>query len=1006
MECVNFSILPSSYIVNVIRGQWVNIEDSGLDQLLINYYTHFTVFAVNDLFDSIKKIHDQPFFAPVRYVEKGPVVNSLSSFYELLPTTVLQLVYDANESLFVKVIEIQLPSLCVNPSYIKMLMSSLVVSCAHGGICAFSLDGYSLIYEEKPTNAVLFCFESDNDTISRIECDKCVASYGGIPFERTTRELPLKKLINAFSFRSNQTIYCTKKKIYLQKENKIALISLPDTPAGSIDPIISYCMLFTKESYILLSQSGNLYLLKQDAKLKILRNVPGASSVFFVAINLILIQRKGDTTILFDYKENTIKQEIDANWGMLDLAKGKNGEYFSHDSRKFNVYKFGIQCKLNNSFEFDEPFDNVIPFTHKGGLMFILSNNDRSMIVNKNFAIIEDFPINFCKETKTKELCIFSVKNNVFFFQIADSCYYQNGEKMESRYSLKKQLICYAKSDTQLIMIFDNRERVYISFAKNSADLITTTRCEVDYKPSCIAIQPKTNGVLAVGTKENDLFFYNISHAHYEEKILLTAKLHDTPTSILFANQNVLMISFACGDLVVGVVTDESFEQSQKVKTGSSPCVLSAKNGIGYASSPESTWIVRYVDDSLVIMPIIGISNAYKCAKPIENGRSFITTTEKGIDFYNISNINETFRQESFSVEDLGDEEIIGFETIKGTNFSFVLTKKKVFLYENASKKLKLLFPKTKEGEIEEFSGELIQLELSIEDGILAFLTRTDEKYKINYMSVRLTNKSPRFKYPIAIDVHFHVTSFCIVNGKLALASESSISIYACNAKSITFISTTKIDGGEIEKIIFSGENLYVQCQDKTIKCYECSHDMMSIKYKASSFSQNITKGTAFSDSIITGDRNGNVVVYSKPAFGMSFIPRVASINVGSVVSGVCFRHAGISVGLYLTIFGDVGVLGHIGNDESLKMRSSFLKKVELLVADEYNTLTGAKALVFRNSNYPCTSLLDLDIVSLLFEMSEQRQAKICKKISTNMTVERILTYYNELRTIISYLSV
>jgi hypothetical protein len=158
-----------------------------------------------------------------------------------------------------------------------------------------------------------------------------------------------------------------------------------------------------------------------------------------------------------------------------------------------------------------------------------------------------------------------------------------------------------------------------------------------------------------------------------------------------------------------------------------------------------------------------------------------------------------------------------------------------------------------------------------------------------------------------------------------------------------------------------------------------------------------VTALSPYKESVACGDIKGNVLVFGgwKRSLRAKRLSLEMSFHVGEVVSSVNVKESEAFQSLcYGTINGTIGCL--IFSDNSVagalehEMNMRELKQVELAMSHEFELLTGADFLQFRNKMYPCSATLDLDLLLFYPRMSASIRDRIASRTSSKIPPQRI----------------
>ena len=235
MARFHYTLRQPANILSVVKGRFVS--EIGPEQLIWNCRTCFQVmwlqrsqppqrevgwYPETPERDQVKlrKYLTQPFMSCVYSCCLGPKdpETDLDTFFAARDEDILQFGHRQEDGIFRCTRRFKLPSLCITPDFVHYMRESLFVSCAHGGVCSFTMDG-TLSYAGKPVNVVLTVFPFGGEGYVRIEEGNVVARYEVAKKERdVVQELETTLMfLDVFPFDNERIAFVTKDNILLYR---------------------------------------------------------------------------------------------------------------------------------------------------------------------------------------------------------------------------------------------------------------------------------------------------------------------------------------------------------------------------------------------------------------------------------------------------------------------------------------------------------------------------------------------------------------------------------------------------------------------------------------------------------------------------------------------------------------------------------------------------------------------------------------------------------------------
>ena len=1016
MEFVHSTFQKDSYILNVLQGKWIPNRKK---QILINYYTFFRVYEINPENKTLTLIHEQPFFSKVTSVDSAQTSDDIDTLYVLTPSAVIMMTYHPQINLFKPIKDgyLALPPLCTNPNYIKHLYTQTIVSSANGSICAYG-NGPTLIYEAKTTPFVLTCFPI-GDSIMRIEAGSVACTYGNTPFQIHSKHFTgIKNITFAFPFDQNRILLAEGGKITIRQNWK----SVNVIPLDS--EIIAYCTDAAEICHYLLTANGDLCSIEIDKNcVNKFATIPEAYRIFTVDFDTLLIMKKDGKTVLFDIISKMEIQSFDSHWGRYNICKSRSGELLSYDRNLLHFTTFGIPYKQKLNINSEEAaIRNIIPFSKKSDAYYIVSTEYSTELYDSEFNSVDQngSSIKYRSDICTQNAVLFLKNRDTnFFFQISKKSFYMNGEEMMGEYDNYGDIICSASNESFLVIIFENYMKVNISYAKNASQSIKTKKMPINYIPLCIAVSSATTNILAVGTANKKITFYSLSLVDYEENEKFSLQLHEKPSSIQFIALSHIIVGLENGELLIMKINPafNAILESQKVKIGDEPtlCFSNPKTQMAYASSSNKAWVIWTQDGEVIFKPLQMQYPLYT-VKPLEKRRLFMSYNESFSEINEIESFSQTPYQETRELQ--GD--ITNVINIENSDEYFISTETFIFHYNYTKELLRVAFPRKPRKDTSEPSDEMSneeeelvkQMEMNQSGNCLVFLTHISDTSKLYFMKINSNGKlvKPFFKeFQNKIEMFSLATDdmFVVYDGMCTLSIYKLMIIQSKKDFQLIIRIPLTLEK-PITHILFNGYTIFAQAEDNKMLCIsfkkgDSTDNKVTLttdtKYTItkSHVFRRLTQMSRFGDGAVTSDRDGNIVIYDPPSYFSNTLKIKTAMNAGNVVSGVITKAFGTNIACYSTVFGQFGAIASISNDRTLKMRADFLKKAETIITQELETTTCMSHMLFRNPEFPASNILDLDIIELFFTFNTELKESICKKLSTNTTIDRIREYYNEL---------
>lgn len=984
MECIHTTLTKPSYIINVIPGNWT--RQSKAKQVLVNFHTYFEVFSLcyQNSKISFESIYQQEFFSKVHWIDAGPEVSGLTSFFEITKTKVIQLVYSEESGLFAAVRTINVPDICHNPCYVKFLRTSLIVSCANGSICSFSLPNYEVSFAQKTSNIVFQCIEWGSDSIIRVEDGSLnFVQYGRSPFERIPYFSYSGKSTMIFPYENDQIVICEENNLIIRKDESFFSLSLSEVNA-EIDPgyVISHAKV-NISLHIILTSNGHLFKLDSNYELSFIESFENAKNVFFVAFDFIIISFHCDQTIIYDFVNKTTIHSLNGFYGDQQIQELVPGEFISFGFEKLLIRKFGIEYveKLQVELDIDEDITNIIHFELGKLTYFMIITKNRSIIFDEEFN--QANPVDYIENVETKDIKVFKLKGNKYILiQLTKNKVYKNGILMDDKTHFG-DIICSSSTKSYMVVYWSNYYQSFISLTKDESNVKMITETE-SYHPVACAFPPGKRGLFVFVDDKNHLIAK-------DDLVIFDIELPSRVNSIVFMDDKTLIIGFENGYVTIGNFAQnyKGFESSKFLKIGEKPVLLKSFENVCYLIS-NNIWIVSNNEENMMIRPLQ--RNDFVILCPFISKNEFIAVQENSINIFEWNN----FARFSLLEFKLPNKLISNLCVIPNTGFLFFNNNAFIYYFDRIREKLKKVF--------------------SAQENERIRIVQFDKKNSLLYFSVTSKTESKLYIIQVKANLAFKVVKtyvnelpvgtyhYGIVEDGFIYEENNHIVYFRIDGEKANLVSKIPSKKLKIKNCIKSDNFSFFSGKNQCLYRMKFINDN-KIQLISNTSPRLITVGTEFGNSAAYGDRNGNVVIFSDSNLRYSTLVSKFEMCIGSVITGIASKDVTNRICMYSTANGALGAVMMI-NNEKILMEANLLKRIEKLTLMLFTSITGSDYLTYRNGLSPCQNYLDLDLVSIFFKIKETEQKKICQTISMNITPEVVKEYYDDISMFFEYLAI
>lgn len=974
--------------------------------------------------------------------------RKLDTFYALRENDIIQYVYSKAENLFVVISRICLPAVLISSEFIfwsaekDTSKSHLVISAFHGGLGIFEFSASkkaNLIFSDK-SNIVLNCFATD-DSIIRLE-------GGGKIYKYNIRKSDNKVLLNSkdesldisMTFVFNGCLgFC--------KKNKIIINNNTYTLSNN-DEIVLDCSVVNESLVILLTDKGNLYKFNSSYDVSFIMNFENALKLFSLNKDLILVKSRSYFNI-YNITNNVVSLKIQVNTGTMGLKYGANVSYvspffLSYSNNNLIVTKQGLSTATISSFMINEPILGLHYFEYEEHYFVAVSLQSSTRlleVVGNKFQLSDSIKIK--ENSSTIGIGVLKTKCTQTIIQIVpDGIVIVSKDKKKEHLGQGQNPQIISFNSKQLVIYNSNRCVQLIQCSLSGAAPMDRIQFEITYNVTTLKLSrpdPNTGYSEYIAYGYSDLqqktnFFLSlqkISNDQTARTVILNESMPCSISSIEFIDEITICIGLNNGAVVVGKI-DKNHKRLVKVivyQIGSGAVFLrriNYKNTNTLFAVNSRPFLIQLQNEIPEFHPLVMNSVSFVSSLPFEN--HIISASGQTISINIIADLVNDFSSTNFPLK----SQIVCLCSIPKERFSIVGLTNCFYIFDPIKGSNS---PADYFELIETFENEkIVYIDISryvdkINSNIyyIVVVTHTENDVtKIRIYPFSITAFSSQFQLPIITTYNRYIStiSSVVINNNIHIigSCKNNLLDFKLSNKMLGVVTQINDVGIEIREIVYSGQiknstYFFVGDKSRSVKLIELNNDLKQFNIiSEEGFPRSITTLSSFQGSLIAGgDTLGDIFIlkddhlnfqetvkFDKRIFSAKRRLRsVLNYHIGDIVTGICCSTNTLPIVTfdyiwYSTVSNGLGcfIYKNQSTPSSEHWNKDYTKYVKILqildleMSNLYYRLTACDNITFRNSHYPSTNVIDLDIVVLFSKISDENRKAISRRISEMIKFE------------------
>lgn len=1022
----------STYLLNVLEGCWLpNIQNT---QFIFNYGTSFEIFKFIPP-NLLEPIYSQPFFDRVCFICSGPQTSEISFFYALRENDIIEYKYQELEGFFVATNKFNLPLACIRPTFAAYAQSHLIVSSTNGSICSIDLSNGE-IKNIKPSECVLHTFlYSSKQFLFRIELGPKISIYS-IPEISLSKATNLKNIKYAFPYRdssyvlfqpndtlSNKSTNNSSSEYDLSESDDpspcFTIISpneqevLIDYPSSinTNENVIDHAVI-SSTSTIILTENGHLLQLVND-KFEYIGNYPHSYRIFALNATEILIARHGLDHIVLDllYKSIACEQESFSSILNFTIIPSFNDDKNINESNlvtmtnsSFSITKYGIEVEELSSFDIlEDEISGIFSFIHiilkttmyavsfaRGVTQILeLSEDNNKLIVSQNPIIRTDV----C----TIGICSLDPYFIFQFYKDGFAIYSQKNQRFEELKnstiigftSTKNELICSFSDQTAFYAVSDNSElRISKHF---NLPIVATSISIIEGTEYAIFASNDMTLYIANLTREIDLI-----------RFTLFSKVPSIPVSLYYTNKNKLLIGFEDGIVAAGIVDLEfkMLRDTVLISIGNSPVHFTFDE---FAISSRM-FLISDENDIFDMFPLNNNVNPEFAVKMNSPDDQYLMATKHKIYAMKIKGRKPKMESVRFKIE----SKILECIPMHLNTNLLIASNQDVSILNLNDMSITQLF------QYDECKKFILMTPIDDDKNKICFAT-----YFYQVSNIQVINfddeKIGDFHISFDLNISGKVGAVCGFKGGILIGVDNSILFYKKNQDDGLYciLSRTSEIGTEIVSIIANNDFIFVGDRLLSVLILEYVESFQNFRIVGQEpVFRRVLSMAQYKSSVVGGDLEGNIFTYDELSkifsdLSASFsmfkgnrrLPLKMCYNVGEVVTkvqSVNDNEKKMMQITYSTINGSFGAFlekeknSPFSYKMNLEEKFKTLLSLQTIIEEQLFKLSAIDHFAFRNKLYPSEVVLDLDLINMYLNFSENKKERVAKEISSSFSAHQI----------------